>query len=111
MHLDSTYAKAYHSRGILLAEISNKKQAVDDLRLAAKYYFEQGDIESYEKARNLSKEFYEVRHYLSDNEGTNIPISEASMLEENQSDKENFISVGSLFGDEDDAEENISMLG
>ncbi|MGB5594673.1 MAG: tetratricopeptide repeat protein [Crocosphaera sp.] len=111
LHLDSTYAKAYHSRGILLAEISNKKQAVDDLRLAAKYYFEQGDIESYEKARNLSKEFYEVRHYLSDNEGTNIPISEASMLEENQSDKENFISVGSLFGDEDDAEENISMLG
>ncbi|MDJ0509636.1 MAG: tetratricopeptide repeat protein, partial [Crocosphaera sp.] len=61
LHLDSTHAKAYHNRGVLLADIGNKKQAVEDLRLAAKYYFEQGDIESYEKARNLSKEFYDIR--------------------------------------------------
>ncbi|EAZ90520.1 tetratricopeptide repeat protein [Crocosphaera chwakensis] len=111
LHLDSTYAKAYHSRGILLAEMGNKKQAVEDLRLAAKYYFDQGDIESYEKARNLSKEFYEVRHSIMDDETINSMVSEESIREENSSKEINLITVGSLFEDDGDTEESISMLG
>ena len=86
LHLDSTYAKAYHSRGVLLAEIGNRKQAVEDLRLAAKYYFEQGDIESYEQARNLSKEFYQVRYSLVSNETPQTTTSQNEMNEEMSSE-------------------------
>ncbi len=111
LHLDSTYAKAYHNRGILLAEMGNKKQAVEDLRLAAKYYFDQGDIESYEKARNLSKEFYEVRHYVVDDETINSMISEESIKEENSSGDMNLITIGNLFEEDGNADESISMLG
>ncbi|MGK7940503.1 MAG: tetratricopeptide repeat protein [Crocosphaera sp.] len=108
LHLDSTYAKAYHNRGVLLAEIGNKKQAVEDLRLAAKYYFEQGDIESYEKARNLSKEFYEVRHSLVNHETAD---SQSEMREEIVSQPMDLVTVGGLFDDEMDSQESISILG
>lgn len=108
LHLDSTYAKAYHNRGVLLAEIGHKKQAVEDLRLAAKYYFEQGNIESYEKARNLSKEFYEVRHSLVNAETVD---SQTEMSKEMSSEQLNLVTVGGLFDDEMDSQENISILG
>ena len=108
LHLDSSYAKAYHNRGVLLAEIGHKKQAVEDLRLAAKYYFEQGNIESYEKARNLSKEFYEVRHSLVNAETADSPMK---MSEEMSSEQLNLVTVGGLFDDEMDSRENISILG
>ncbi|MEA5533875.1 tetratricopeptide repeat protein [Crocosphaera sp. XPORK-15E] len=111
LHLDSTYAKAYHSRGILLAELGSKKQAVEDLRLAAKYYFEQGDIESYEQARNLSKEFYEVRHSLIDNQNAKAAVSDESMIKEPQSSMIDLIAVGHLFDDDSDPEQNVTMLG
>lgn len=62
LQLDPGYAKAYHNRGILNAELGQKKKAVEDLRQAAKFYFEQGDIDSYQQARDLSKEFYNLRH-------------------------------------------------
>ncbi|MGK7957365.1 MAG: tetratricopeptide repeat protein [Crocosphaera sp.] len=107
LHTDSTYAKAYHSRGVLLAEIGNKKQAVEDLRLATKYYFEQGDIESYEQARNLSKEFYEVRSALVNTETVETKASQEEMPEEST----DLVTVGGLFDDEPDTQENISMLG
>ncbi|ACB51455.1 hypothetical protein cce_2105 [Crocosphaera subtropica ATCC 51142] len=111
LHLNSTYAKAYHNRGILLAEMGNKKQAVEDLRLAAKYYFEQGDIESYEKARNLSKEFYEVRHSLINHLESDSVVSDESIMKENSSNQVNLISVGGLFDDDFDTEQNITVLG
>ncbi|MDJ0661443.1 MAG: tetratricopeptide repeat protein [Crocosphaera sp.] len=108
LHLDSTYAKAYHSRGVLLAEIGNRKQAVEDLRLAAKYYFEQGDIESYEQARNLSKEFYQVRYSVVNNETPQTTDSHSEMSEEMSAD---LVTVGSLFDDDVQSEGPISMLG
>lgn len=61
LKLNPTHAQAYHNRGILLASLGQKRQAAEDVRLAAKYYFEQGDIDSYDQARELSKEFYAVR--------------------------------------------------
>ncbi|MEA5510121.1 tetratricopeptide repeat protein [Crocosphaera sp. UHCC 0190] len=111
LHLDSTYAKAYHSRGILLAELGSKKQAVEDLRLAAKYYFEQGDIESYEQARNLSKEFYEVRHSLINDEESEVTNSEESMIKGDTSQMIDLIAVGNLFDEESGTEKNVSILG
>lgn len=51
---------AHHQRGILQAELGNRRQAVEDLRRAAKLYFEQGDVDSYQQARDLSKEFHEI---------------------------------------------------
>lgn len=110
LHLDPTYAKAYHSRGILLADLGNKKQAVEDLRLASKYYFEQGDIESYEQARNLAKEFYEVRHAPIDPQDT--PNTEENMVEEadSQANLADMISVGHLFDDESDNSERATIL-
>lgn len=58
--LDPSYAQAYHHRGLLSAELGNKKRAVEDLRKAAKLYFDQGDIDNYQRTRDLSKEFYEM---------------------------------------------------
>lgn len=111
LHLDSTYARAYHTRGVILAEIGNRKQAVEDLRLAAKYYFEQGDIESYEQARNLSKEFYEVRHSPVNTETAEVIDSQDEMSQEMNSAPMDLVTVGGLFDDETDSEENISILG
>ncbi len=111
LHLDSTHPKAYHNRGVLLADIGNKKQAVEDLRLAAKYYFEQGDIDSYEQARNLSKEFYEVRHSSVNDETAKTTYSQGEMSEEMTSEPMNLVTVGGLFDDEMDSQDNISILG
>ncbi|HAC65481.1 MAG TPA: hypothetical protein DCF68_18610 [Cyanothece sp. UBA12306] len=101
LHFDSTHAKAYHNRGILLAELDNKKQAVADLRLAAKYYFEQGDIDSYQQARDLSKEFYEVRHYIDDDISLQMSEDVPAQAKENESKADllstETISVGNLF--------------
>lgn len=58
---DLGHAGAYHQRGILQAEAGNRKQAVEDLRLASKYYFEQGDLENYQITRDLSKEGHDLR--------------------------------------------------
>jgi tetratricopeptide (TPR) repeat protein len=56
---DPRYAPGYHQRGILFAQSGNRKAAVEDLRQAAKLYFDMGDIESYQQAKELGKEFYE----------------------------------------------------
>ncbi|MEL4895258.1 tetratricopeptide repeat protein [Crocosphaera sp. Alani8] len=103
LNLDSTYAEAYHSRGVLLAEIGQKKQAVEDLRLATKYYFEQGNIESYEQARNLSKEFYEVRHSYVDDEPVEMVDSQKEINEENSLNQVDSVTVDALFDDELDS--------
>ncbi|HIK38742.1 MAG: tetratricopeptide repeat protein [Geminocystis sp.] len=58
---DSNMAKAYHRRGVLYLEQGMKQKAVDDLRRAALLYFEQGDIESYHQAREMSRNIHEIR--------------------------------------------------
>lgn len=60
--LDNNNVQAYYNRGILYAEIGSKKAAVQDLRQAAKLFFDQGDIESYEKARDMSKDLHKISH-------------------------------------------------
>ncbi len=60
IQVSNTYAKAYHNRGVARAAIGDRKGAVEDLRTAAKYFFEQGDIASYQRARDLAKRVHEV---------------------------------------------------
>lgn len=59
IQLDPQYAEAYHQRGLLHAELGNRQAAVDDLREAAKFYFELGDIERYQTAKDLAGELYD----------------------------------------------------
>lgn len=72
IHVNNTYAKAYHNRGIARTAIGDRKGAVADLRTAAKHFFEQGDIASYQRARDLAKRVHEVGHPAQDNK--DIPL-------------------------------------
>ncbi|BAQ64323.1 tetratricopeptide repeat protein [Geminocystis sp. NIES-3709] len=58
---DSSCARAFHKRGVLYLENGLKQKAVDDLRKAALLYFEQGDIDSYHQAREMSRNIHELR--------------------------------------------------
>ncbi len=60
IQVNDTYAKAYHNRGVARAAIGDRKGAVEDLRTAAKHFFEQGDVASYQRARDLAKRVHEV---------------------------------------------------
>lgn len=80
IRLDPKYAQAYHSRGILYAETGKRKLAVADLRQASKWYFEQGDIDSYQKARDLGKELYDLRDVMEEK----ITINAQTIAVENE---------------------------
>jgi tetratricopeptide (TPR) repeat protein len=54
-------ARVYQQRGLLFAELGDKQQAIQDLRLAAKFYFEQGDLENYEQAKTMTNELYQLK--------------------------------------------------
>lgn len=58
---DSGMAKAYHKRGVLYLDSDMKQKAVDDLRKAALLYFEQGDIDSYHQAREMSRNIHDLK--------------------------------------------------
>ncbi|MEM1369524.1 MAG: hypothetical protein AAGG02_16250 [Cyanobacteria bacterium P01_H01_bin.15] len=57
--LEPKMAGAYHQRGILYGE-TNRQQAVSDMREASRLYFEQGDLDSYQQARQLFQKFHTV---------------------------------------------------
>jgi tetratricopeptide (TPR) repeat protein len=60
IHLMPTFAKAYHNRGVAISQLGDKQAAVSDLRAAAKFFFDQGDIASYQEAKDLSKELHNL---------------------------------------------------
>ena len=63
--LDSSLALAYHKRGVIYLGQGNRQKAVDDLRKAALLYFEQGDIDSYHQARDMSRNVHDLRRNSS----------------------------------------------
>ncbi len=65
IRLDAELAGAYFQRGIIYAELGDRKPAVEDLRQAAKLFFDQGDLEQYDRARELGKEFYDLQEPFS----------------------------------------------
>ena len=58
--INPSFAPAYHKRGVMQLHSDHKQKAVDDLRKAALLYFEQGDIESYQQAREMSRDIHEL---------------------------------------------------
>lgn len=65
LQLDPNMAKAYHKRGVLYLDLQERQRAVDDLRKAALLYFEQGDIESYQNARSMSRNIHNLKSNLN----------------------------------------------
>jgi tetratricopeptide (TPR) repeat protein len=59
VQLEPTLAKAYFQRGCLRSELGERRQAGEDLRLAAKSYFDQGEMDNYAEAKRLSEQIYE----------------------------------------------------
>ena len=80
---DSTLAKAYHKRGVIYMAQSQKQKAVDDLRKAALLYFEQGDIESYHQAREMSRNIHDLRSYANVNSSESKSTSTKEMIAAN----------------------------
>ena len=78
IQLEVTHADAYFQRGILSSKIGNKRSAVQDFRAAAKCYFELGDLENYNKSRDMGQALYEL-------------ISEKSTDESDESDEQVFV--------------------
>lgn len=62
IEIDPSSALAHHYRGVVNSELGNRKAAVEDLRKAAKFYFEQGDLDSYQKTRNMSQALHELNY-------------------------------------------------
>jgi tetratricopeptide (TPR) repeat protein len=57
--LEPTLAKAYFNRGMLRSALNERRMAGEDLRAAAKAFFDQGNMERYAEAKQLSEEIYE----------------------------------------------------
>jgi tetratricopeptide (TPR) repeat protein len=53
IHFDPQYADAYYHRGLVLFDLEENKKAIKDFRLAAKWYFQQGNLENYQKAKDM----------------------------------------------------------
>lgn len=67
IELEPHHALAYHHRGLVNADLGNKKVAVEDLRKAAKFYFEQGDLDNYQKTKDMSLALHELNCDRTDN--------------------------------------------
>jgi tetratricopeptide (TPR) repeat protein len=59
VELEPTLAKAYFHRGLLRTELGEKRAAGEDLRMAAKHFFSQGEMDNYAEAKRLSEQIYE----------------------------------------------------
>lgn len=55
IRLNGTFAAAYQHRALALTALGERQAAVADLRVAARHFFDQGDITNYQNSRNLSK--------------------------------------------------------
>ncbi len=75
IELDPSYALAHHNRGLVNSDLGNKKEAVEDLRRAAKFYFEQGDLENYQKTRNMSQALHELNSVSEEQDSDQILAS------------------------------------
>lgn len=74
IRINENYAKAYHNRGVARSTLGDRKGAVEDLRTAAKLFFDQGDIASYQRARDLAKRIHEVGTIEQDNKEVPLEV-------------------------------------
>jgi tetratricopeptide (TPR) repeat protein len=76
-------AKAYFNRGLIRAELGERRQAGEDLRLAAKCYFDLGEMDNYAEAKRRSEAIYDkAESSRSDNAeaATAAPKLESKLL-------------------------------
>lgn len=59
--LAPSYAKPYYNRGLAHIHLGNKQDALEDLRAAARYFLEQGDITNYNLAKDQSKQLHNLQ--------------------------------------------------
>jgi tetratricopeptide (TPR) repeat protein len=62
INVEPQYADAYYQRALILSALKENKKAIEDLRMANKWYFQQGDLTSYQKAKEMEIKL----HALSD---------------------------------------------
>jgi tetratricopeptide (TPR) repeat protein len=74
-------AKAYFNRGLIRAELGERRQAGEDLRLAAKCYFDLGEMDNYAEAKRRSEAIYDkAESSRSDVETATAPKVESKLL-------------------------------
>lgn len=81
IRVNPSFAEAYQSRGLTYADLGDKQSAVKDLREAARLFFETGEIDKYQIARDLSKKFHDLDIPEEQTEPTNSNNFEAIALE------------------------------
>ena len=79
----NTYAEAYLRRALAKTELGRKQSAVIDLNLATKYFFEEGDLTNYQRAKDIANNL----HKVEEEAGTATEKAEESEL----------VSVSGLF--------------
>jgi tetratricopeptide (TPR) repeat protein len=67
IRLNPKNTAAFYNRGIVRSLLGEKQGAVDDLRTAAKFYFELGDLDNYQKAKDLSLSVHEFESQTETN--------------------------------------------
>lgn len=90
LEINAEFAIAYTQRAKAYAFDNKKQQAIADLRTAAKIFFEAGDLDNYNTARNLSEQVH--ANQLVPEEAQ--PAMAARTMDENP---EASIAVGELF--------------
>lgn len=60
IRFDSNLAEAFYHRGLLNIDLGQRRAALEDFRKAAKLFYEQGNLTSYQKAKELSRDFHEL---------------------------------------------------
>jgi tetratricopeptide (TPR) repeat protein len=53
INIEPQYADAYYQRALILSALKETKKAIEDLRMANKWYFQQGDLVGYQKAKDM----------------------------------------------------------
>jgi tetratricopeptide (TPR) repeat protein len=80
IEVDPACAKAFYQRGLVYSELGERKAALEDLRRAAKFYFDNGELVEYQKARDLSQELYDLDADEKDDDRDNKDKGEAVVL-------------------------------
>ncbi|NJN75472.1 MAG: tetratricopeptide repeat protein [Synechococcaceae cyanobacterium RL_1_2] len=65
---DPHNSQALFERGVLLEKAGDKQRAVEDFRLAAKIFLEEGDIASYQSSRDRGKQLLEIEKETDEQE-------------------------------------------
>ena len=61
IEIDDSHAEAYVGRSLLFADMGKQQEAVDDLRQAAKSYFDREDLENYQQIKQKVQDIHKSK--------------------------------------------------